>query len=65
MPLDPDVIQSIEDAVRDHKQGPAVARRMLAWLNAISGSGVSRDRETELFNALADAIEGGSTVEEL
>lgn len=65
MPLDPEVTKSIEDAVKAHHQTPAVAKRLLAWLHAISGSTVSREREMELFNALADATDPSTHTEDL
>ena len=65
MPLDPEVTQSIEDAVKEHHQSSAVAKRLLAWLHAISGSTVSREKETELFSALADAVDPSTLAEDL
>ena len=57
MPLDPEVTNSVEDAVKKHRQSPAVAKRLLAWLNATSGSAVSREKEMDLFTALASAVD--------
>jgi len=65
MPLDPEVTKSVEDAVKKHHQSTAVAKRLLAWLHAISGSSISREKEMELFNALADAIEPSTAAEEV
>ncbi len=57
MPLDPEVIKSVEDAVKKHHQPAAVSKRLLAWLNAMSGSAISREKEMDLFTALASAID--------
>jgi hypothetical protein len=57
MPLDPEVTKSIEDAVKKHHQPAAVSKRLLAWLNATSGAAISREKEMDLFTALASAID--------
>lgn len=57
MALDPEVVESIEDAVRSHGQPATVAKRLLAWLTAMSTAELSRDRDAELFSAVADVID--------
>ena len=64
MALDPEVTESIEAAVREHGQNPAVSKRLLAWLTAASTGAASRDKEAELFAALTDAITVSQTREE-
>jgi len=65
MPLDPEVTESVEDAVRSHGQPPAVAKRLLAWLNAMSASELPRERDAELFSAVADVIDVSHAKENL
>ena len=65
MPLDPEVTKAVEDAVKTQQQSPAVAKRLLAWLHAISGAPVPREKEMELFNALADAVVPSMYTEEV
>jgi hypothetical protein len=57
MALDPEVVESIVDAVRSHGQPDTVSKRLLAWLTAMSTTELSRDRDAELFSAVADVID--------
>ena len=41
MSLDSEVIKAIEDAVKEEKQPDSVAKRLIAWIEAISNSELS------------------------
>ena len=58
--FDKEVIAAIREAVRGQRQPDKVAKRIEAWLNAISTSELSAGEEREHLNNVLNAIKGES-----
>lgn len=54
--LDCEVIKAIEEAVSGAGQPNTVAKRLVAWLNAMSASDLSADDEREFLTTVRDGI---------
>ncbi|MDY6804952.1 MAG: CxC ATPase DNA modification system associated small protein [Cyanobacteriota bacterium] len=62
--FDEKVIAAIREAVREQRQPDKVAKRIEAWLNAISTSELGASEEREYLNNVLNAIKGESDEED-
>lgn len=62
--FDKEVIEAIREAVREQRQPDKVARRIEAWLNAISTSDLGASDEREHLDKVLNAIKGESYEED-
>ena len=56
MALDPALVESVQDAVRELDQPGPVAQRMVAWLKALSDGEASPDLNRQFYDSLLEAL---------
>lgn len=59
MALDAALEGAIKQAVAEGKQPPAVAERMIAWLEALGNGDVSPEQKDAFYARLMGAVTGG------
>jgi len=64
MSVDKALESALRDAIRDHGQPEKVAKRLLAWLDALSLGEKNDSRKLEYFEDLMESIDLGTSEDE-
>ena len=56
MPLDEELIKAIEEAVAEADQSTSVAKRLIAWVEALSSTDISAEDESSFLENVRSEI---------
>ena len=57
MSLDAEIIKAIQDAVKKENQSDSVAKRLIAWIEAMSNSEISNTNNSNHLDSIYNAID--------
>jgi hypothetical protein len=63
LPLEPELEKAVLQVVSDKGQPATVAKRLIAWLEEMSKSDISKEDHSSFFSQVTDALEIEEVVE--